>query len=159
MDVRNASEIVRMLRDLFGEKWGKLLGRIVVIIAVGAIITAFIVGLKAAAISILDLSDRIGQSSSTIWHATILAISTIFMVIGAIVVVMALGQIARDLISSLSTRVIRRKIDGVLDETVALLEQANQELQNKEASIQLLAKSKGIQTQWKSSWSHKLMRW
>ena len=148
MDVRNASEIVKMLRDLFGEKWGKALGRIVVLVAVGAVITAFIVGLKAALISIFDLSDYINRSSSTIGRATLLAVCIMLLVGSASVLTAMLAKAAKGIISSIFTHRTHHKIDGTLNATIDLLDKANKELPNGEAGA-LLIEAKAIQKQWK----------
>jgi len=139
---------LKMLRDLWGEKWGVRIGRFIFVVFVG---TGVVWCLRTVGIWIVDSSNHISRTSPTIERVAILTLSMLLMVGGAIAFAWALGRAIREVVSSLSTHTIHKDIKDALNDTVTLLEQTNKELPNREECVKLLERAKKIKAQWESS--------
>jgi len=154
--VSDIPELVKAMFSLFGEKWGKRIGRAIVIFilctAAGAAVAAIMAGVKAVT-SWISSSPTI----SSISLAVLGSLLTLCLVIG---IAVALGSFFGMMIRIGLATPLQRNINSLLGQTEALLIEVKQGgLQDTQRLGKLLSDLEVLKEEWHTSRITKFTQW
>jgi hypothetical protein len=146
VNVTEIPELVKIMNSLFGEKWGKRLGRAIVILIILALAGAALTSIMAV----------IGRVPSDLLY-------TIISVLLALIVMLGVPFAAAILIG-FSIRVgfatpTNIRIDNTLDRLLPLLRKANKDKLDKKTIKELLDNTEKLQTEWNKSKIVRFIHW
>jgi hypothetical protein len=141
-------ELVKAMYSLFGEKWGRRIGRAIIIFILlattGAAITALGAGFHA-------VSDWLGSLKPPVTTLFITIASAVLLFIGFLGIGVGLGSLLGSLIRIGLALPIHRNINSLLEKTEVVLLKSNDQ--------DLLVEFKTIQEQWNTSYLTRISKW
>lgn len=154
--VTDIPELVKTMYSLFGEKWGKRIGRIIVLGILGGVLGGAVYGISAGIRTALTLAENLSPNASAILLSILAAI---ILAVGMASMAIALAILIGGTLRIGLATPIRRDIDSTLEQAETLLLSAKKgEIQD--ANIdELLSKLKLLRNQWEKSRLTRISNW
>ncbi len=142
-NITEIPELVKIMISLFGEKWGKGLGR------------AFVI-LTLVALAVVIITTLFGRLSLNMFYAMLSVILILFAGVSVPVMLgLFFGMILRVGLATPTTN----RIDNALSKLLPLLREANRGKLNKKSIKELLENTKELETQWNKSKIVRFIHW
>lgn len=146
-------ELVKIMNHLFGERWGKRLGRTAVILILAALMGAAVAAIMAGVGAVTSWAASNPITSNILRNLLIMLI----LAIGMIAVAGGLGVFIGMILRVTLAIPMRQNIDSTLEQIELILARANQT--GVQDADKLLADARLLKNQWNTSRTTRIANW